>query len=950
MRTFGPLFATVLFSLVLLACGGGGKSSPGTSIHVSPASLTFDAPLNGPVPAPQTLTFSYAGDGCVVGYPTGVPTPSWMSAQLISYTASGGAVSVAINGTNLAPGSYSTTLRFVSGHKDGTALVTQDVPITFVVSAVFSVDRSSVAFVSSEQVAPPVQWLNIDFDGLPFDWRLEIAQDGSKPADWLSLSVQSGSSAGNPVAVQVMAAPRPEGSYSAFLDLKTGNGGEAQRIPITYNVGSALSLDRAAIAFTTRDQVAPDPVVLDVVSAGEPFSWSLEVVPLDANPCDWVSLSSQGGTSTSLSVPVTVTAAARSGGTYYATLVLKDGTGAEVQRLPVTCTVASGYTLSQAPSFTVTQASDASALSAGFDLVSAWSPAHGAGLTWTLASDQPWLTVSPASGTMAASTHLTALLDPAKLWTLASGTYAAHLTLTVSGGVAPAQLTVPLALTLEPALQLQGSAAFALDNASTDATLAGQLTVTDNLGSAFARSAPWTATSSVPWLLLTTASGTTATGNQLAFKVDKTALAGLATPASATLTVAGTAPMASASATIPVTTNFGKPAFVSPYVAWTGSTQKEIVRGTGFNGITQVQVGGVQVPAQVVDDTELHFTAPAFASAQRAKVRFANVLGQDLGGPELVVNDPPACTEADLPCPGASQFVLDPERNAVLAYGWGATQLTRHRFLNGAWTSDALPVAGPCGLGVAPDGKELLLMTGGLNTPNLASHLDPATLVMRAYDAVPSFYALFGLVAEWNDGACWLLNTDQWASVIVYPQLQTLQDFGLVFDVSEAMTLDGSLMILGSSGGISPGMPNVSSVTANGKVVTPRTLYDGNFSAVQAGLGRDGSRFVHTTSVYDAAFNRLGTLTPETWIRTLAVAPDCSFAVAYGLSGTQDMAFRRHPLTAAAGPYPADTTLDVTLPAGAVPQILAISQDGGTLFILYDDSSQNVFLKVFPLR
>lgn len=853
MRFIRP-FLTLLALVVAMACGGGG-SGPSTSMTVTPTSLAFTAQEGGALPRSQSISFTYTGDGFIVGTPTGEYLPSWANPYLASQSYKGGVVTVDITSTQLTPGTYTMNLRFIAGMKDGSHVVTRDVPVTYTVTQ-----------------APPV-----------------------------------------------------------------------------------TSLQAPALDFQAGETAAPAPIAMQVQCTRAPFTWALEVAADGSNPSDWLTVSNPGGTSTSASVTVQAQAALRSAGNYSAYLVLKDGTGKEVTRTRATYTVGAGFTLSSAPSLTVTEASSAAALISGFDIRSTFNATHGAAVGWTLTSDQPWVTCTPASGTFAANTPVTVVLDPAALWAMTSGQHTANLTLAVpSAPNLSTTVPVTLSLSLNPALALQGGASFTLTPATTEASLAGQLQVATNLGTAFDRAISWTATSDASWLKLTTASGTTGSASAVAFKVDGAALANLESPATAHVTIVpGTAGVASATTAIPLTLTFPRFTVVSPYVGWTGRPNAVVLRGSGFttSGAFQVQVGGVPVTPQIIDDTEARLTVPAFASAQRAPVRVANALGADLGGPELVVMDAPAYAAADLPITIVGDLVLDPERNAVLTYHPYGTQLTRFIFKNGAWATESVNMQYPSSAVVAPDGKEILVLTGTTGSQKLANHLDPASLNLVTYDPVTTSYYTFGYAGYWNDGACWLVNTDQWLDVRNYPQGTRISTTPSVYNPCAVMSLDRSVMIVGSTGGISSGDPAVHSVNVKGKVWVPRTLYDGLMSKTTVGISQDGSRFVHQTSVYDASFKRLGALTPEVSVSRLAVSPDGTTVITCVQGGSNAPIFTRHTISGPAGPYPADAVVPVGLSAGATVWNMIISQDGGTLFLIYHpDTSGSTFLKVYPLN
>lgn len=127
---------SVLASVLLTACGGGGGSS--TSIHVNPASLSFTGTPQSPSLA-QNVTATFKGSGIIVGYPPGVEPPSWLAVETTWSDAGSAAFSVVTYPSFVPLGQYSTTLRFVTGklHDNGevTDIKYDDLAVTLSVVA-----------------------------------------------------------------------------------------------------------------------------------------------------------------------------------------------------------------------------------------------------------------------------------------------------------------------------------------------------------------------------------------------------------------------------------------------------------------------------------------------------------------------------------------------------------------------------------------------------------------------------------------------------------------------------------------------------------------------------------------------------------------------------------------------------------------------------------------------
>src|SRR5262249_38852225 len=121
--------ALAFMLLASWSCGG----SDSTSISVSTAAVAFNAELGGPPPAAQTLHATFHGDGVVVGDPPEGGQPLGLSVGEIGHTSSTIDVSLRVLYVD-APGTRTTTLRFVTGKTDGSQIKFVDVQVSLTVS------------------------------------------------------------------------------------------------------------------------------------------------------------------------------------------------------------------------------------------------------------------------------------------------------------------------------------------------------------------------------------------------------------------------------------------------------------------------------------------------------------------------------------------------------------------------------------------------------------------------------------------------------------------------------------------------------------------------------------------------------------------------------------------------------------------------------------------------
>ncbi|WP_242344021.1 BACON domain-containing protein [Anaeromyxobacter terrae] len=813
-----------------LACSGGGGGGTAYSLQVSTASLVFAAERNAPIPAAQTLTATFRGDGLLAGYPPGISQPGWLSVDVVSSTASSATLSVRVNTTSLSAGTYRTTLRLVTGKQDGSAVVYKDVAVQYTVTAGLAASATSLAFTGFDGTAPAQKSITLTSDVLPKDWTLAVEPAGSGATDWLVLSATSGTLATATTDVQVGAAVRPPGSYSASLVLRDGTGSVRSRISASYQVAPAFAL---------------------------------------------------GGTLTTR----------------------------------------------------VTEAATSASLDLPLLLDSKLDAASGATHLWQATSTADWLSVIPATGDLAADASLTVRLDPAKLWALANGTYSGTITVaTTQGGVTTASVPVSLTVALAPKLGAPASASYTVGVAAAPADLTRTVTVTSNLGDAFASHGGWTASSSAAWVQPTPSSG--AGGGDVTLDLVPAALAGLANGAQTANVTVQAADARVAGATVKANLALALPdvAHVAPYTTWVGRSPDVIVRGSGFGsgGTLPVLFGSQAVTGTVVSDTELRVTAPTQAAAARVPVSIENSLGLARATSELVVLPAPtyAAYSATLTT-SPTRMTLDPERQAVLLSGAG-DEVRRFKFASGAWSQDAFQAPAVTGGYVTADGKTLLVTSGNTGTPSAVFYeVDPATFAIRKQTGYPTSYARYDLAASFNDGRILFLDSEQWVDTLWYPDLTR----GVYFDAHSPkmlLTRDRSRVLLYDD---RYKLTTYDVVDTASKVQNvTQTL----FGADKWTVSGDGSRVVLGSSVYDRNFNFLGavSLQGDRGTPTVALSPDGTTLYTLARNATDTaFVFRRTDLGTT--PYTADATaLSFTIGAGESPVAMAVSEDGSTLFLL----------------
>ncbi|MCC6513226.1 MAG: IPT/TIG domain-containing protein [Geothrix sp.] len=424
--------ATLLISAFILACGGGG-GGPAYSLDVSPNSLVFEVEQGGVLPPAQTINATFKGDGLVVGYPPGTPQPGWLAASVSSSTTSTASLRVQPLESPLPPGTYTTTLRFVTGKADGTNLVSKDVAITYHLTQGLSGTTPSLTIHGQDGIAPTASDVTITSDKTPFNWSLAVEPVNGGATDWLVLPNSSGTGQTSPVTVQVQALARPAGSYAATLLLKNAQGQVRSRIPVTYLVAAAYGwsgqnhtrITEAALrtdldlALTLQSLLSP--------ASGDGRQWRIS----SSQP--WLSISpSSGDLSSSTPLVASLDPSqlwALSNGTHLASLTIQfTGSSAAPTTIPVTVDLAlnPALTVTTPAPFTVgagtTSAQLNQTLRVSSNLGEVFAP-HG---TWHASSSAPWL-LPTASGDVASNSTLKLDVQASALVNLPAGAQQALL-------------------------------------------------------------------------------------------------------------------------------------------------------------------------------------------------------------------------------------------------------------------------------------------------------------------------------------------------------------------------------------------------------------------------------------------------------------------------------------------------------------------------------------------
>jgi hypothetical protein len=393
---------------------------------VSTTSVAFTAIHNESAPASKQVGVSVSGGTVYVDHTQTGSTFTHTFA--ISNDQANGTISIAPKSPTMPPRTTYTGTVTVRGCPTQTC--SSDVAGSpAVIKVAYTIDPQ-VALVASPQslsfsqlqggAAPAAQTLALsDVDDGDYPWNASVTyQSGS---GWLKMN-GAGSASGPSLPASLSLSINPSstlGTLNAVVHI-TGKGKPID-VPVSYAVSQAqITASPAQLTFNATNQGASPPTQDIALStqASAPVDYTTSV-KYGAGATGWLNAPASGTAPGTLTVGVSTTNLAP--GTYTAALALSTAT--RTISIGVTYVVAaSSLTLNpSSASFTIDSTSVPAALSKSVNV-----GATGASLNWTAASSQPWVTVSPSSG----SSGTTAALDlvPAQLDALDPGMRSATVT------------------------------------------------------------------------------------------------------------------------------------------------------------------------------------------------------------------------------------------------------------------------------------------------------------------------------------------------------------------------------------------------------------------------------------------------------------------------------------------------------------------------------------------
>lgn len=443
LRLIGVLLALVCIS----ACSGGGGSGGGGgggsngSFSLATSSVTFTAALNGPTPAPQTVTGSITGvQSNVYLFVLHTNTAVETAAVRVTGETTGEMTIFPKSPQSIGLGNFTDTVtvracldpncgREISGSP-------RTVTVTYNVAGL-NVEQPNVTLSGVE--GTPSQTATVNVRNLS-GGTLAASVLYNTGTDWLTVTPANGASTA-PTVTLVGGSNLTPGSYSAVVRFTAAS--FSATLPVTYNVTSNLGLAASNAGFSaiTGQGSPPAAQTVNVTTALASTTYSVAVT-YGANGSGW--LNASGGNAPGV-LTLQPNRTNLGPGTFTASVVLTPATGSSIS-LPVTYTL-TGSSLTLQPAATSFAIDAASTAASSFLQRTITTGDTGASLNWTASTSVPWLTVT-GSGASGGQAILT--LVPSQLETLTNGELTAVVTFNYNGpGVLGATRSAAVTLDLD---------------------------------------------------------------------------------------------------------------------------------------------------------------------------------------------------------------------------------------------------------------------------------------------------------------------------------------------------------------------------------------------------------------------------------------------------------------------------------------------------------------------
>ncbi len=415
---------------------------------VSPSALSFTVQPNQ-LSAVQNVNVTSTGTSNSDQLTFGATRPagdSWLLVDTTPKSTISGSVSVAVNSSNLSPGTYTSTITIAA-----TASGILDSPISIpvvmtVTGATVTADKTSLSFSQTlGGTVPASQNITLTAtNGAVSYTTAVVTQQGS---GWLSATpsgtIASGST--GTVQVSVNGSSLAAGTYNGTVTITAPNvTGSPVQVAVTLVVApGTLAATPASLTFTEVQGTSAQSQNLSVT--GTPGALNVTVATTPAG--SWLTVNTNTAT-TPATIQVSAANTGLNPGSYSGSITITSaGATGSPQTIPVTLTVVAAQTVTATPTtlnfaYTIGQQTTLQA-----QTVALSSTGGPASYTATVGSNTSWLVISPATGQTPATLNVS--IQPTGL---SAGTYTGTIAITSpsSASSPAASITVNLTVSAIP--------------------------------------------------------------------------------------------------------------------------------------------------------------------------------------------------------------------------------------------------------------------------------------------------------------------------------------------------------------------------------------------------------------------------------------------------------------------------------------------------------------------
>jgi uncharacterized protein (TIGR03437 family) len=463
----------VAVNLTVTAAGG-------STVTATPASINFSQTFGGTTPAAQTVRLDASSATAF----TAAATASWLSVSPTSGTTPAN-LTLSVNSNSLSPGNYQTSVTIQSG---STTVAT--IPVTLQITAASS-SGSIFALPSTIAFAHTIGGSGYHLQFVHLDATTPILFSATPSVSWLTIAPASGTTPTDTVITADATGMTP-GTYQGTIEV---DGGAAPLIITVQLVVTAaansVTTTPASLSFTQTVGSTPAAAQTLHLSSGTAVNFSV------LSGANWLKVSPTTGT-TPADITVTPTPGGLQAGTYQDSITISGGLAPVTVPVSLTMSAATALISSNPPSVSFSQIIGQGAPSSQSVSLSA-----SVAINFTAATNSPWLTISPSSGTTPATLTITA--NGAGL---SPGNYQG--TVAVLGGASPTSIPVTFAVS-NPVPVVNAIVAPAILNFNAvdiGPTPGSQLLTVSSSGTQFGFTVSAATTDGSPWLTVMPSSGT----------------------------------------------------------------------------------------------------------------------------------------------------------------------------------------------------------------------------------------------------------------------------------------------------------------------------------------------------------------------------------------------------------------------------------------------------------